>query len=169
MCDQQTTELCDNLQSIAIATKADPAFDAWVRELSQRLINKAVIAEQYPVLSLREMYDLNLPHVKASWILEYQYNQRVAYEALQQREATIAAALAALEAERYRLWFLLGKQLDSEFAMELAPVYPESEWPQPEGTTLMADSSHWDELLKWAAQKDREARRFADEQDAVTQ
>lgn len=52
----------------------------------------------------------------------------------EQREATIAAALALPEADRYRLWFLLGKQFDTEF--DFTPVYPESEWPQPEGTTI---------------------------------
>ena len=51
----------------------------------------------------------------------------------EQHEATIAAALALPEAERYRLWFLLGKQFDTE--LDFAPVYPESDWPQLEGTT----------------------------------
>ena len=54
----------------------------------------------------------------------------------EQHEATIAAALALPEAERYRLWFLLGKQFDTE--MDFAPVYPESEWPADvtTGTTI---------------------------------
>lgn len=54
----------------------------------------------------------------------------------EQRESTIAAALALPEAERYRLWFLLGKQFDTE--MDFAPVYPESEWPADvtTGTTI---------------------------------
>jgi hypothetical protein len=55
---------------------------------------------------------------------------------VEQHEATIAAALALPEAERYRLWFLLGKQFDTE--LDFTPVYPESEWPADvtTGTTI---------------------------------
>lgn len=52
---------------------------------------------------------------------------------VEQHEATIAAALALPEAERLKLWFLLGKQFDTE--LDFTPVYPESDWPQLEGTT----------------------------------
>ena len=51
----------------------------------------------------------------------------------EQHEATIAAALALPEAERMRLWFLLGKQFDTE--LDFTPVYPESEWPVDVATT----------------------------------
>lgn len=44
MCDDTTTKLCNNLQSIAIATTNNPEFDEWIKDVSVALTCKSAIA-----------------------------------------------------------------------------------------------------------------------------
>jgi hypothetical protein len=40
MCDQATTKICDELQTIAIETTVDPSYGEWRNQLESALRNK---------------------------------------------------------------------------------------------------------------------------------
>jgi hypothetical protein len=43
MCDQATTKICDELQTIAIETTVDPSYGEWRNQLESALRNKPAI------------------------------------------------------------------------------------------------------------------------------
>lgn len=77
MCTPQTTELCDNLQSIAIAATKNPEFDAWVNEVSLRLVHPAAITctKEAPAFWLNRVYELGFDFALVANILNQRYQR----------------------------------------------------------------------------------------------
>jgi len=77
MCDQATTELCDNLQSIAIATNANPEFSAWVNEVSLCLMHPSAIicTKEAPVFWLNRVFELGFDSTLTANVLNQRYQR----------------------------------------------------------------------------------------------
>ncbi len=75
MCSTETTRICDSLQSIAIATNANPEFADWVNEVSKRLVHPSAITctKQAPVLWLCFSYELGFDAALVAGVLNQRY------------------------------------------------------------------------------------------------
>lgn len=55
MCNQSTTNLCNNLAALSLAAQQEPAFDAWLCDVAASMRNKGAPARS--TRSLRKLYD----------------------------------------------------------------------------------------------------------------
>lgn len=55
MCNQSTTNLCNNLAALSLAAAQEPAFDAWLCDVAASMRNKGAPARS--TRSMRKLYD----------------------------------------------------------------------------------------------------------------